>query len=53
LFINPSKVEHISEYLSENNIFVENYEAVGDFLSSINETITIDENELNYFLYQK
>ena len=53
LFLNPDKVREIPDYLSSNNIHVHAYEEVGDFLSNIEDPITVDEGELNFSLHQR
>lgn len=53
LFVNDNKVEGIRDYLADNNIEIHRYEDVDNYLLSIEEKIVIDENELNYRLYQK
>ncbi|CAG9328563.1 unnamed protein product [Blepharisma stoltei] len=53
LFINPEKTNGLDDYLSQNHIEVRPYESAWDYLSTIEENIIIDKNELSYSFYQK
>ena len=52
-FINPNKLENVSEYLQQNSIQVHIYEEISDFLASIQENMLVDASKCNYSLYEK
>lgn len=53
LFINRNKVAGISEYLESVNVKVEDYENVGKVLSQIEDSVVVDQDEINFGLIQK
>lgn len=51
LYVNSHKVDHVLEYLSQNNIEILPYESVGHSLENIEDPIIIDKAEINFSLF--
>lgn len=51
LFINETKVLHLTQYLNENSVEIHPYESISDFVALIDEEITVDSSVCNYDLF--
>ena len=53
LFINPSKVSSITDYLSSHNVSVQDYSEVSSYLSQLTYPVILDESETSLGLCSK